>query len=175
MTPGLQALLLGLLIVVAGATHAPSATPSPTATLAPSVTKTLPKISCYASPPSCDLLLKMKTICAPYKNHKKPCNRFCRKLQFSFWVKAGRCKSRAKTRFSTLFSPCMRKCAVVRRAAVAAARKGITFDGVVSLTRPRGHHRPLRGPGGKSACWYCRHRGTHCGACCGSDYWCPDW
>lgn len=185
MYPRFQALLLGLLVLVVGATPAPSATPSPTPTTVPGATKTSAKLSCHAGPPSCEFLFTEKTICAPYSNHKQPCKGFCRKIQFAFWKKARQCKSKNKSRFSTLFYLCRRKCALVRRTAVAAARKGIPFDGVVTISGRRDPRRPRRGsegypglglrPGGTWACWYCRHHGTHCRSCCGSKYWCPDW
>lgn len=169
MYRGRQALLLGVLFLAIGATSSPSVTP------APSVTKTPGKRSCHARPPSCALLLTTETICAPFSNHKRSCFRFCRNLQFAYLKKARHCKSKDKTRFSTLFLSCMLKCAVVRRAAVAAARKGVPFNGVVTMADRLGRRRPLRGPGGRRACWLCRHHRTHCPRCCGSRWWCPRW
>lgn len=177
MHPCIRTVLLGLLIFAVGATPTPNANET-NASPAPTATLTSAKPSCFARPPSCAVLTKMETICAPYLDYKKSCFRFCRQLQFAYGQQAKKCKAKNRRRFSTLFVPCLRKCAVVRRAARDAAEKGAPFEGAVMITdrlyRKYSRRRTF-GMQRKSACWLCRHNRTHCGRCCGSRWWCPRW
>lgn len=89
------------------------------------------------------MLSKSKSICAPYSDLKKSCVRFCRKLRFAYLKKARKCKVKDKRRFSELFFPCMKKCAVVKRAARVARKNGVPFGGAVKLTDRLGRDRHI--------------------------------
>lgn len=175
MNPGLRALLLVILLVVVYATPKPNetgtnASPLPTATLSST------KASCHARPPSCALQSKTKTICSPYADHKKSWIRFCRELKVAYRKKATKCKPKNRSRFSTLFVLCLRKCAVVRQAARAAAKTGVPFGSVVTITgRLYRKNSGRKRRQGRSGRWICRHRRTQCPRCCGSRWWCPRW